>query len=186
MVVLRRSVLPEEYPLVSEEKALCRHARTAQHIIACQAAAAVQADPSNLDALISLASLNFSQGNKREAWALLDHAAKLAPQAADPLLVRATFLSKSGQWREAEAALIKAVALAPQDPRPRAALAGVYESTNRLPEAGDQYRAALQLAPEDIENRQKYGALLSRKGDAAGAAEQVSLLADRFPQSGAA
>ena len=151
-----------------------------------EAEAAVQADPSNLDSLISLAALNFSQGNKREAWALLDRAAKLAPQAAEPLLVRATFLSKSGQGREAETTLIKAVTLVPSDPRPRAALAGIYENTNRLPEAADQYRAALQLDDTDVENHQKYGSLLSRKGDAAGAAGQVKILASRFPQSGAA
>ena len=151
-----------------------------------EAEAAVQAAPQNLDALISLAALNFSQGDKREAWSLLDRAAKLAPQAAEPLLVRATFLSESGQGREAEVTLIKAIALVPQDPRPRAALAGIYESTNRWPEAADQYRAALQLDPSDIETRQNFGALLSRKGDAAGAAEQVRLLADRYPKSGAA
>jgi tetratricopeptide (TPR) repeat protein len=151
-----------------------------------EARAAVRAAPRNVDALLSLASLTYAQGEPQQAVDLLDQAVALAPKAVDPILARAELLAKIGKKQDAEESLIAAATKTPQEARFRVALAELYDETNELDKAAEQYAAAVSLDPGDIPTRTSYAALLSRKGDAAGAEAQRRVLASRYAQTGAA
>ena len=88
-------------------------------------------------------------GNKSEALALLDEAAKKADN--DPAITaeRGLLALEIGQLPKARALLEKAVAAAPGDWRLRSALGAALASAGQHPDAQQQFAKALELAPDN-------------------------------------
>jgi putative PEP-CTERM system TPR-repeat lipoprotein len=112
-----------------------------------RARAMVDADSSNVDAQILVATATAGMRDLDEALKLIDEAVKLDPANGAGLVNLGAIQMARGQQQEAEAAFLKAVAIDPKSPAAHLALANYYWSADRLEEAERELKITRSLDP---------------------------------------
>ena len=126
-------------------------------------------DPNDFQALANLGALRLASHDIEGALPLLRRAVECHPQDFPAALNLATALYQGGALAEAEAMLLRLHALAPSQPAVVSNLANVLNELNKSDQAETFARQACAAAPTLVEPQLTLGAVLAKKGDAAGA-----------------
>ncbi len=95
----------------------------------------LQADPYNLDAMLRIASAHSALRQDRQAEAMFQKAARMAPQSADVKVYLALHYARTPDWQRAVPLLEQVAAEHPNRMPVLEALAAVRERQQRVPEA---------------------------------------------------
>lgn len=134
------------------------------------------ADPGNLDAALRLATAHSALGHARQADALFDDAARLAPQSQDVRVYRALHMARGKDWRQAVPLLERIVAEAPERLPALEALAVLRERQGDVAEA-------VALRQKVYALREPSALELLRLGELAMSRQQTALATESFERA---
>ena len=95
----------------------------------------LEADPYNLDAMLKIASAHSALGHDRQAEAMFEKAARMAPQSPDVKVYLALHYARTPDWQRTVPLLEQVASEHPDRIPVLEALASVRERQQRLPEA---------------------------------------------------
>ena len=125
-----------------------------------RAAALLNKNPQDVDALLLLASAMTALKDPEGAIAEIDEAMKLLPNDSRALVNLGAVRMHSGDAKEAEAAFRKAVSLDPSSADPHLAFANFLWSAGRPGEAEAEIKQALALQPRNLLGNHMLGTIL--------------------------
>ena len=136
----------------------------------------LEADPYNLDAMLKIASAHSALGHDRQAEAMFEKAARMAPQSPDVKVYLALHYARTPDWQRMVPLLEQVAAEHPDRLPVLEALAVVRERQQRLPEA-------LALRQRIISLRTPTPAELVRLGQLAMEAGSTPVALDAFERA---
>lgn len=131
-------------------------------------------NPQSIDALDSLAQLEFQTGHADVAAKLLRQAVSISPDSAHLHANLANTLAAQRQFDEAIPLYRRALALKPDSPQVLMNLAAALKNQGSIDEATSVYRQAIALYPENADAYFKLAAVLKDKGDLPAAIEALN------------
>ncbi len=120
----------------------------------------LRADPSYVAAMVNLARLLATAGERDEAERLVDAALALQPDDADARIVRGALHGDRGAWDLAMEEYRKASALDPANPQALVGLGTVAARSGDLAQAADWFARALALEPSHAEANHNLATIL--------------------------
>lgn len=126
-------------------------------------------DPYNLDAMLRIASSHSALGRGRDAEAMFERAAKMAPQSPDVKVYLALHYARTPDWTRAVPLLESVMAQFPDRLPVLEALAAVREKQGRLPDAVALWQRVLGLRAATAADLVHLAGLAMDVGDTAAA-----------------
>jgi tetratricopeptide (TPR) repeat protein len=144
---------------------------------------ALQENPANGDAYLSLGQIRLAQRMPLEAEGYFRRALQVSPGLEPAYAALAELLAGAGEHAQAKTLLEKAVALDPQDWHSQYQLALLLMEGGESARAKDMLSRIVSQQEDFLPAREQLALLLLRQGDVDGALEQAQSLLARNPQA---